>query len=68
MTVDDRIRDERLQHNIKVEATKISALSSGKLDKYEFVTSEEKLPSDQSRTIKQPKSTYSHTGKALKNK
>ena len=67
MTIDDRIRDERLQHN-KVEATKISALSSGKLDKYEFVTSEEKLPSDQSRTIKQAKSTYSHTGKALKNK
>ena len=36
------------------EAAKISALSSGKLDKYEYLTSEEILPSDQSRIIEFP--------------
>ena len=34
MTIDDKIRDEKLQYDINREATKISALSSGKIDKY----------------------------------
>ena len=34
MTIDDKIRDEKLQYYINREATKISALSSGKIDKY----------------------------------
>ena len=38
MTIDDKIKDQKLQSNINREATKISALSSGKLDKYEYVT------------------------------
>ena len=35
MTIDDKIRNEKLQHYIKWEAAKISALSSGKIDRYE---------------------------------
>ena len=49
MTIDDNIKDEKLQYVINREATKISALSSRKIDKYEFL--EEILPSDQSRII-----------------
>ena len=47
MTIDDKIRDEKLQHDINREAAKISALSSGKLDKNEYLTSKEILPSDE---------------------
>ena len=43
----------------------MSALSYGKIDKYEYLTSEEILPSDQSRIVKQPKFTYSPLGKAF---
>ena len=41
MTIDDRIRDEKLQYDINREAAKVSALSSGKIDKYEYLTGEE---------------------------
>ena len=34
MATDDKIRDEKRQHNINREAAKISALSSGKIDNY----------------------------------
>ena len=37
MTINDKIRGEKLQHGINKEAAKISALSSGKIDKYEYV-------------------------------
>ena len=37
MIVDDQIKDEKLQYNINREAAKISALSSGKIDKYEYL-------------------------------
>ena len=40
MTIEDRIKDEKLQYNINREAAKISALSSGKIDKYEHLTGE----------------------------
>ena len=53
MTIDDKIKDELLQHNIKREAAKISALLSRKIYKYEYLKSEEILPSDQSRIIEQ---------------
>ena len=46
MTIDDKIRDEKLQYGITREAAKISALSSGKIDKYESLTGEEILPYD----------------------
>ena len=47
MAIDDQIRDEKLQFDIKREAAKISALCSGKIDKYECLTGEEVLPSNQ---------------------
>ena len=40
MITDDKIRDEKLRYDINREAAKISALSSGKLDKYEYLTDE----------------------------
>ena len=63
MAVDDKIRDEKIQYDINREAAKISALSSGKIDKYEFLTGEEILPSYQSRIIEQGNFTYSPLGK-----
>ena len=38
MTIDDKLRDEKMQQVINREAEKISALSSGKIDKYEYIT------------------------------
>ena len=46
MIIDDQIRDEKLQYDINREAAKISALLSGKIDKYEYLTGEEILPSN----------------------
>ena len=51
MTIDDKIKDEKLQYNINREVAKISALSSGKIDKYEYLTGEEILPSNQRQII-----------------
>ena len=65
MTIDDKIRDEKLQYEINREAANISALSSGKIDKYEYLTGQEILPSDQSRIIEQAKFTYFPLGKAF---
>ena len=65
MTIDSKIRDKKLQYNIKREAAKVSASLSGKIDKYEYLTGEELLASDQSRMIKQTKFTYSNLEKAL---
>ena len=60
MTIDDEIKDEKLQYGINREAAKISALSSCKIDKYEYLTSKKKkMPSDQIRIIEQAKLTYS---------
>ena len=53
MTIDDKIKYEKLSDDINREATKISALSSDKIDKYEYLTSEEILTSDQSKIIEQ---------------
>ena len=68
MTIDDQIRDEKLQYDINIEAAKISALSSNKTGKYEYLTGEEILPSNQKQIIEQAKFTYSPLGKAYKNK
>ena len=65
MTIDDQIRNKKLQYDINREAAKISALSSGKIDKYEYLTGEEILPSNQKQIIEQAKFTYSHLGKAF---
>ena len=47
MAIDDQIEDEKLQYDINREAAKTSALSSGKTNKYEYLTGEEILPSNQ---------------------
>ena len=65
MTIEDQIKDEKLQYDINREAAKISALSSGKLDKYEYLTGEEILPSNQQQIIQQAKFNYSPLGKAF---
>ena len=45
MTINDQIRDEKLQYDINREAAKISAFSSGKIDKYEYLFGEDILTS-----------------------
>ena len=57
MTIEDQIKDEKLQYDINREAAKI--------DKYEYLTGEEILPSNQQQIIEQAKFTYSPLGKAL---
>ena len=59
MTIDDKIINEKIQYDINRKAAKISALSSRKIDKYEYLTGKEILPSDQSRITEQAKFTYS---------
>ena len=65
MTIDDKIKDEKLQCDINREAAKISALSSGITDKYEYLTDKEILPSDQSRMIEQAQFASYPLGKAF---
>ena len=61
MTIEDQLSDEKLQYDINREAAKMSALSSGidkyemlltfLIDKYEYITGEETLPSNQQQII-----------------
>ena len=69
MTIDDKLRDEKLQYDIYKEAAKVSVLSSAKNDKYDHLKDEEILPSNQRQIIKQTKFTCSRLGKPFgKNK
>ena len=65
MTINDQIRDEKIQYDINREAAKILALSSGKTRKYEYLTGEDILPSNQQQIIEQTKFTYYPLGKAF---
>ena len=65
MTINNQIRDEKLQYHIIGEAAEISALSSGKIDKYDYLTGKEILPSNQQQIIEQAKFTYSPLSKAF---
>ena len=65
MTINDQIKDEKLQYDINREAAKISALSSGKLHKSEYLTGEDILPSNNQQIIEQARFTYSPLGKAF---
>ena len=65
MTNNDQIKNEKLQYDINREAAKISALSSGKIQKYGYLTGEDILPSNQQQKIEQAKFTYSPLGKAF---
>ena len=58
LIIDDKRRDQKLRYDINKEAAKTSALSSKNIDKYEHITSEDILHSDQRRVIKQAKSTF----------
>ena len=66
MATENQIRDEKLQCDINREAAKKSALSWCEIDKYEYLTGEEILPSNQQHIIQQAKFTYSPLGKAFK--
>ena len=65
VAIEEQIRDEKLQYDTNREAAKIPALSSDKIDKYEYLTGEEILPSNQQQIIEQAKFTYSLLGKAF---
>ena len=63
MTINDQIKDEKLQYGINRKTAQISALSSGNIPKYEYLTGEDILPSNQQQIIEQAKFTYSPLGK-----
>ena len=65
MTINDHIRDKKRQYDINRETAKISALSSGEIHKYEYLTGEEILPSNQQQIIEQAKFTCSPLGKSF---
>ena len=65
MTIEDQIRDEKLQYDINRETAKISVLPLGKNDKYKYLTDEEILPSNQQQITEQAKFTYCPLGKAF---
>ena len=60
-----KIRDEKVEYNINREAAKISALSSGKIDKFEYLTSKEVLLSNQRQIVEQAKFAFSSLRKAF---
>ena len=68
MATNDQIRDKKLQYDVKREAAKISPLSSGKTHKYEYLTGEDILPSNQQQIIGQVRFTYSPLEKAFEKK
>ena len=65
MANDDKFRYEKLQYDINREATKMSALSSGEINKYESFTGEKLLFSNQRKTLEQAKLIFSSLGKAF---
>ena len=62
MTIDYKIRDEKLQYDINGNASIIPTFSSGKTYKYEYLTGEEILCHDESRMIEE--ATCYHLNKA----
>ena len=65
MTIDDQIREEKLQHDVNREVAKVSFLSSDKIYKYEYLTDEEILLFNQKQFIEKAKFTYSQLRKAF---
>ena len=58
MTMNYQISDKKLQYDINREAAKISAISSSKTHKYEYLTGEDILPSNQQQIIEQARFTF----------
>ena len=67
-TIDDKIKDEKLQYHINREVAKKSALSFGKFDKLEYLRGAEILSPDQKKTKNEAKLTYSSLGKDFEKK
>ena len=65
MTIEEKIRKEKLQSDINREAGKISALSSSKIHKQEYLTGEDILPSSNQQIIEEARFTYSPLGKVF---
>ena len=65
MAINDTTRDEILHHDVNIEAAKMSALSSGKTDKYELLADDKILPPNQRRLIEKAKFAYFPLGKAF---
>ena len=68
MTINDQIRDEKLQYDTNREAAKISSKSSSNFGKNEYLTGKDILPPNQQQIIEQSRFTYSPLVKVLKNK
>ena len=65
MTIDDKIRDEKLQYKITKKAAKLAALSSKKIDKYEYLAGDDILPSNQRQIMEQANFVYYSLGKTF---
>ena len=65
MAINDQIRDEKLQYDISRETAKISALSSSKIHRYEYLIGEDILLSNQQQITEQARFTYSPLGEAF---
>ena len=68
MTINDQIRDKKVQYDINRKAAEISVLSSVKVAKYEHLSGKEILASNQQQINKQARFTYFPFGKSLRNK
>ena len=68
MTIKDQVRDEKLRFDINREAAKRSASSSGKIHKYEYLTGEDILPSNQQQITEQASFNYSLLGRGFETK
>ena len=66
MTLNDQIKNKKLQYAINRERAKISGLSSREIHLYDYLTGEDILPSNQQQIIEQAKFTYSPLGKAFR--
>ena len=65
MTINVQIRGQKQKYDINREEAKILALSSVKIHKYEYLTGEDLLPSNQQEIIEQARFTYSPWRKAF---
>ena len=66
MKIDDKIRNEKWQYDTNREAAKIVVLSSGKIDKYEYLTGEEVLCFYKRQIIEEAKFTCFPLQKQIK--
>ena len=63
--LDDKIKAEKVTHDLGQESAKISALKSGNIDKYEYLTGQEVIPTGQAAALAHAKFEYSPLGKAF---